>query len=819
MRGALRWRVAQAVLVALAVWSAWPSAPAGGATFGLPAGVKLLFPSGGGPANALVSGDGRIGARTDLDLAFRDVSEPVHIALTHPRGEVVLRLGQAVGARLRIGDRKVDLSLSGSELAAATWPRGAAERFDLVWTGERYRALADGEVLQPEVAGPPPDDLASLALSPSASVRTVRCRSQDGYAREVVGVHAGAGLAGAVWAGIAALLVLSCLRAWRATRWGARQGASPHVSPRVATMLAVLALLVTGAGFVATLRANNAERLLRPPPPTDEMPIGHPGPVTLRRGAPLELAERRDGDFRLSAIVVLGEQSVIDVRLRAAAGGADRQVLLTLSSDPDLGGRLAVNNGKVMRGSLAQGALSVLKPGRQYQLEIVAEDDRVRARLDGASYGSVRDLDLRTGLTAWHAIAGEATLTDVLMQPLGQPRALPGVLWRWMATAVLGLAVAAWACVRFGGIGLAGLLWLAPLAAVAVPLAPETWRTPGWWLAAVLLLATPRRGLRVLGFAAGAAVLGLATWVDGERPGTITAADLNALDVSSIRGAAIPARHAWARHPLCRRFNSFVINQTFRNERFSWEKPDGVTRILALGSSSTLGHGVSPAQAWPKQVQELLRVRGRPDVEVINAGISAATAELLRLDLEGVLLDLEPDVVVVSLGFNDHLVGGVADQREHFAAMTSEGISWWEGRKRAALAAVAQRGWREYVDRRRAGDDVDPDDRERYELGPAERFGESLADIVTACRAAGPELLFVAEPIRPGAERPVLGSYHAAMIAVATERGVPCVAPQDALDAAGASTFMDIVHPTAQGQELIARLVADSLERDVLDSR
>jgi lysophospholipase L1-like esterase len=817
--GSLRRRVVQAVLVALAVWSAWPRAPVGGETFALPTGVKLRFPGGGGPAGDLVSGDGRIGARSDLSLAFRDVEEPVHITTTEPRGPVVLRLGQAIGGRLSVDDDRLALSLSDSASPGATWPRGDGERFDLVWTGERYRALTDGEVLQPEIEGPPPDEEASVALAPNASVRTARCRSADGYVREVVGVRDASGLERVVWAALAALLVLECLRAWRATRARVEQEATPQLLPRRMAALASLALAVTGVGFVTTLRVNNAERLLRQPPACDQMPIGHDGPLVLRRGAPLELTERRDGDYRLAAIVALGERSVVDVKLRGSSAGADRQVLLTLSSDPDLPGGLALNNGRTMRGSKSQGALSVLTPGRHYRLEVEARGEQVRARLDGSSYGSVRDYDLRVGTTAWHAIAGEAVLTDLSVEPLGQPQALPGTLWRWMATAALGLLAAAWIGARFSGLGPAGLLWLAPLAAVAAPFAPGTWHTPGWWLAVLLLLLTPMRGRRLIPFAAGAAVLGLALWVEGERPRTVTAADLNALDVSSIHGAPIPERHAWARHPLCRRFNYFVNDQTFRNERVAWDKPAGVTRIVALGGSSTLGHGVAEAQAWPKQVEALLRAGGRASVQVVNAGVSAATAEMLRLDLQGVLLDLAPDVVVVSLGFNDHLVGGVADQREHFATMTAEGIGWFEGRKRAVSAALARRGWRDYVRRRAEREDVGSEEAMRFEFDPAERFGDSLRDMATACRDAGAAVLFVAEPIRTGERRPVLETYHAAMISVATERGLPHVAPQAALDATGEALFMDVVHPNARGQELLARLIADSLARDVLGSR
>src|ERR1700722_13988262 len=55
--------------------------------------------------------------------------------------------------------------------------------------------------------------------------------------------------------------------------------------------------------------------------------------------------------------------------------------------------------------------------------------------------------------------------------------------------------------------------------------------------------------------------------------------------------------------------------------------------IVALGASNTAGKGVSSSEAYPAQLEAILRARGL-SVTVVNAGISGDTTEgmLGRLD-------------------------------------------------------------------------------------------------------------------------------------------------------------------------------------------
>ena len=75
------------------------------------------------------------------------------------------------------------------------------------------------------------------------------------------------------------------------------------------------------------------------------------------------------------------------------------------------------------------------------------------------------------------------------------------------------------------------------------------------------------------------------------------------------------------------------------------------TRIVALGDSNTAGFGVARQEAFPAQLEAMLRGRGL-DVQVLNAGISGDTTQgmLNRID------DVVPagtQIVIVQGGYND----------------------------------------------------------------------------------------------------------------------------------------------------------------------
>lgn len=73
--------------------------------------------------------------------------------------------------------------------------------------------------------------------------------------------------------------------------------------------------------------------------------------------------------------------------------------------------------------------------------------------------------------------------------------------------------------------------------------------------------------------------------------------------------------------------------------------------VVALGASNTAGKGVSLSQAYPAQLEAMLRARGL-DVNVINAGISGDTTGGMMARLESAV-PKGTRVVILQPGGND----------------------------------------------------------------------------------------------------------------------------------------------------------------------
>jgi hypothetical protein len=85
-----------------------------------------------------------------------------------------------------------------------------------------------------------------------------------------------------------------------------------------------------------------------------------------------------------------------------------------------------------------------------------------------------------------------------------------------------------------------------------------------------------------------------------------------------------------------------------RDREYSFDKPNGVTRIVVLGDSSTWGWGVGDDEIYTEVLESLL-----PNVEVINLGVSAygTQQEFDYLKMQGMKYD--PDMVILGFSLND----------------------------------------------------------------------------------------------------------------------------------------------------------------------
>ena len=166
--------------------------------------------------------------------------------------------------------------------------------------------------------------------------------------------------------------------------------------------------------------------------------------------------------------------------------------------------------------------------------------------------------------------------------------------------------------------------------------------------------------------------------------------------------------------------------------------------LVAFGDSLTAGHGLTAAEAYPARLAERLAAEGY-HYRVVNAGVSGDTTAggLRRVDWA---LALKPEVVIVALGANDGLRG-------------------------QATAAV-----RDNLDR-----------------------------IVARFQAAGARVLVAGMRLPPNYGRPYAEEFQRLFETVARRRGAALM-PFLLAGVGGQARLnqLDGIHPTAEGQRLIA---------------
>jgi lysophospholipase L1-like esterase len=277
-------------------------------------------------------------------------------------------------------------------------------------------------------------------------------------------------------------------------------------------------------------------------------------------------------------------------------------------------------------------------------------------------------------------------------------------------------------------------------------------------------------------------------------------------------------------HPAVRFANEWLKDHRLRGRRFTLAKPEGTARVLALGSSSTWGHGLPDGLDWPTILEKLLQQRDpERQVEVLNGGIrSTSAARALRVFTE-VLLSFDPDVVVISFYFNDAYFLTQLDEDSVLAELAADDYVHDSAGKRrvrerviegkarlARLLGAAQNGqdlgliWS-----RLAGD----------EPSPPQRFEALLRTYVRICADRGIDVILLKEPLRDDAPRLWKQEFHAAIDRVAADHDVVVIDPRLALAARDSGRmFMDIVHPLPPGCLVIAEELAPAIE-GLLDRR
>ncbi|WP_020177248.1 SGNH/GDSL hydrolase family protein [Methyloferula stellata] len=103
-------------------------------------------------------------------------------------------------------------------------------------------------------------------------------------------------------------------------------------------------------------------------------------------------------------------------------------------------------------------------------------------------------------------------------------------------------------------------------------------------------------------------------------------------------------------------------------------KSGNVVKILAIGSSSTLGVGASSGiQSYPAQLTLILEAALKGvDVEILNRGVAGETAAITAERIRSEVAQSKPDLVLWQLGTNDALARVPLDEFEQTVKSTVE---------------------------------------------------------------------------------------------------------------------------------------------------
>lgn len=261
----------------------------------------------------------------------------------------------------------------------------------------------------------------------------------------------------------------------------------------------------------------------------------------------------------------------------------------------------------------------------------------------------------------------------------------------------------------------------------------------------------------------------------------------------------------------------------FRGPRLpSTPPPDGVTRVVCIGDSSTYGWGVEEDEAFPARLPAALAARGTAKAEVYNLGHPGYTSWQGRLLLDRIGR-ARPQAVVISYGPNDQSKAGVSDRALHGrdatilagVSRTVEHLALYRAMNRALLSVWTP-----------TGGTASKDLVVRVPLG---EYRDNLAEIVRRVQAWGgtPILLAISNHREYGAMmRRVAGEsntryrdadaiYEAALPEVRTrpaEFAKTLARIEDGVGPLESSpqffVKIDATHPNPVGHELIARALA-----------
>jgi lysophospholipase L1-like esterase len=359
-----------------------------------------------------------------------------------------------------------------------------------------------------------------------------------------------------------------------------------------------------------------------------------------------------------------------------------------------------------------------------------------------------------------------------------------------------------------------------------------------WLLAASLWLVGRGRGAALRrGSFATALLLGLVSASELLPRGGAAAAEPS-LSFSSSGGDPEALRLWWTAHENERRILSGELPLE-PDQRFAWfsavveldaqglrradPPPAGAYRIVAVGGSATFGATLATGERpWPALLEEAIASRyacARP-ISVRNAGRPGRTLQELAQSFDAEIAPLAPDLLVVYPGV-DALEGFARDGAAELTAPASPA--------RASRGILAlERAWRGRVARRALREALAAPpgpDRLRRSLA-ARRYRRllvvarehgidvALGSLALAVDESAPEAAIrFHESVWPETRRLLVANRDHGLLlpllGVAYRAEVLDLSPE--LDGAYQDAFIDLLHPSAAGNERLARNAAHAL--------
>ena len=181
--------------------------------------------------------------------------------------------------------------------------------------------------------------------------------------------------------------------------------------------------------------------------------------------------------------------------------------------------------------------------------------------------------------------------------------------------------------------------------------------------------------------------------------------------------------------------------------------PKTALRIIALGDSTTFGLAVDDKDTWPAVLEKLLRAEGI-DVDVVNAGVPGYTAFQGYRFMHERGFSLQPDLVIVTFGFNDADSWGSRSDVETARVMELRRLerplrqSWFYGGiRKLLLRAGAADASTEAPATPAGASDAKSTSSSSPRLAP-EMFDLKMHTLARDIRAQGSEVMFVIWPDR-----------------------------------------------------------------------